>query len=144
MDSQFEIKGHGTVYGYRCWRLGKHGSLRSFGPIRSLWKPGEPYVAICWKNFFPVNAHHAPGPGCGCGIYAWMTPPADRKPPVHGARVLWGVAKLWGTVRVADWGYRAQFGRIVALEHALGAVEASTRYGAVLLDRMEDWSNTGP
>ena len=130
----------GPLYAYRAWRIRGDG-LYSFSGWRA-WPDDKPKVALCWRNFFPVNPHHAPGEGCTCGVYAWKEPPTTPHSP-QGITPSWGVVELGGIVVVHQYGYRAQYATPVAIEKGLGVEEVARRYGLVVLDTLDDWKQ-GP
>lgn len=124
----------GSVRGYRWWRLGATLDLYSpwRGPIR--WDPGE-NEAIClgrrgmfgWKSAKSPHPRGCPEAGCECGFYGLHTIPelndapgrsiweidADSSGGRHG--LVLGVAEGYGRVLVGTAGWRARFGRILAL-----------------------------
>lgn len=61
--------------------------------------------------------HDAPGPECGCGLYATKTLDILRDKYDLGSRrhIVYGEVDLWGRVEEHTWGYRAQHARIVNL-----------------------------
>ena len=128
------------LYGYRAWRLRGSG-LYSFSGWRA-WPADSPKVALCWRNFLALGiAHHAPGSGCNCGIYAWKEPPTQPFSP-QGMTPVWGVVQLWGKVVLHAAGYRSQYARPVALEYAPGLEAVAARYRVILLRTLSEW--TGP
>ena len=123
-------------YGYRAWRLRSNG-LYSFSGWRE-WPTDRPKVALCWRNFLPVNGHTAPGKGHQCGIYAWKDVPPKTYSP-QGMVPVWGVVELTGHVIEHSCGYRAQYARPVAIEYAPDVIAVARRYGLIVLDDMADW-----
>ena len=101
------------VSGWRTWRIDQSGpEARLASVVRpAAWPVGEALVAECpWVTF----AHHAPGPGCRCGIHAARDaaeaalhaelPSRAREP------LAVGLASLWGRVVEGEAGWRASHG----------------------------------
>lgn len=129
-------KVEGPLYGYRAWRLRGNG-LYSFTGWRP-WPTDVPKAALCWRNFFPVNPHVAPGSGCNCGIYAWKNVPSTPCSP-QGMAPVWGVVELTGKVVSHSMGYRAQYAKPVAIKYSPGVEEVAVKYGLIVLEDLIDW-----
>lgn len=125
----------GSVRGYRWWRLGTALDLSSpwRGPIR--WIPGENEAAclarrrpiVGWKRSRAPHPRGSPEVACECGFYALHTIPEMNESP---GRSIWeidacssggrhglvlGVVEGYGRVLIGSKGWRAHFGRILAL-----------------------------
>jgi hypothetical protein len=123
-----------SVRGFRWWRLGAAVDLFSpwRGPIR--WQPGE-NEATClgrrgmfgWKYARAAHPRGCPEPSCECGFYGLHSIPelndmpgrsiweldADTSGGRHG--LVLGVVEGYGRVLIGTEGFRARFGRILAL-----------------------------
>jgi hypothetical protein len=121
----------GSLRGYRTWRpAGRRvhvpaGTLplTSVTRRRVVWPPT--LVARCAPSPSGRKAppdpdpgvepgedgHHAPQPGCDCGIYAWYAPDDTR---ILHARVF-GAVEASGLVLMGDRGFRAERVRIKAV-----------------------------
>lgn len=124
----------GSVRGFRWWRVGSGADLVSpwRGPIR--WSPGE-NEATClgrrgmlgWKASKAQHPMGCPATECECGFYALHSLPelnedpgrsiweidADTSGGRHG--LVLGVAEGFGRVLIGTAGWRARFGRVLAL-----------------------------
>ncbi len=110
------------VLGWRAWAAAEvEGAL----VLRSLvfpsrWPPGQRLVAACANRarfgvigrVLPIEAHEAPGGGCGCGIYAARSPELalrylGRVGLIRGDKAaLIGQVALWGRVIEYEHGWR--------------------------------------
>jgi hypothetical protein len=149
----------GSVRGYRWWRLGATTDLYSpwRGPIR--WDPGE-NEAQClgrrgmfgWKGAKAPHPRGSPEVRCECGFYGLHSIPelnespgrsiweidADSSGGRHG--LVLGVIEGYGRVLIGTAGWRARFGRILALysgaefldRHRPSVVETASRYDVPL------------
>ncbi len=110
------------VLGWRAWAAAEvEGAL----VLRSLvfpsrWPPGQRLVAACANRarfgvigrVLPIEAHEAPGEGCGCGIYAARSPGLalrylGRVGLIRGDKAaLIGQVALWGRVIEYEHGWR--------------------------------------
>jgi hypothetical protein len=124
----------GSVFGFRWWRVGAGGVLRSPWHGGHRWSP-DFNDARCLerRRYMPVwrtlGAHVAPDRRCSCGFYGLWSPPrpeqqtwvwevdAETSGTSHG--LLFGVVEVTGKVMLAAEGFRAQYARPVAL--AVGA-----------------------
>jgi hypothetical protein len=124
----------GSVRGFRWWRLSGNAELLSpwRGPVR--WEPGENEASCLarrgmfgWKMSRVAHPQGCPSTGCECGFYA-----LHRLPSLSGGldRAIWeidtatsggrhglvlGVAAGYGRVLIGTEGWRARFGRVLAL-----------------------------
>ncbi|HEX6400752.1 MAG TPA: hypothetical protein VF108_09855 [Actinomycetota bacterium] len=125
----------GSVRGFRWWRLGGGLDLCSpwRGPVR--WTPGENEAAclgrhravVGWRTSKTPHPRGSPEVACECGFYA-----LHAIPEMNGSseRSIWeidsrssggrhglilGVAEGYGRVLIGTKGWRARFGRILAL-----------------------------
>jgi hypothetical protein len=121
----------GAVYGYRWWSLPApdwrrdpgdaerhwpHGLLH--GVNQGEWQPGV-NTASCTPGSYrpglvPDRGHPAPVPGCGCGFWAYWQP-RQHELGGPGTVPVFGVIKAWGRVRPAQYGFRAEKARILAV-----------------------------
>lgn len=113
----------GPVVGWRYWRVGRDGLLRSLTGRQHVWAPGARIEAECrfagvdpddWRyrmvTGYGAPAHTSPGEGCTCGIYASADLGQLRRQVLFGLRrMVVGEVSLWGKVIPASHGYRAQF-----------------------------------
>ena len=101
------------VVGYRVWRLGDDGALRSYVSVHpdaaTAWTPGD-VTASCHRG------HAAPSAGCSCGLHAAYEPP---DPCVDGGfgrnHAVYGAIVCWGEIDTTSTDFRAQHARIVCL-----------------------------
>jgi hypothetical protein len=126
----------GSLRGFRWWRLSGDGGLLSpwRGPVR--WGPGENEASCLarrgtfgfgWKMSRAPHPRGCPATRCECGFYALHALPSmndelDRAiweidSATSGGRhgLVLGVAAGYGRTLVGTQGWRARFGRIVAL-----------------------------
>lgn len=99
----------GAVVGWRVWRVeasGRRVRLRS-GVRDTVWPPARATRARC------TAAHLAPGPTCGCGLYAVTEPAAVMGLGAVGGVL--GLAALWGEVIEGTGGWRSSAGAPVFL-----------------------------
>jgi hypothetical protein len=95
------------IVAWRSWALTGKGDgsnlfLRPVARRSRAWRPREPAEASCRVSHF----HHAPEPGCTCGLHASQTLDILRR--TRCPAVLGRVA-LWGRVIEHELGYRARF-----------------------------------
>jgi len=112
----------GALIGWRTWAAVEEGGglmLRS-RVYPSRWPPGQHLVAACANRarfgvvgrVLPIEAHEAPGEGCGCGIYAARSPELalrylGRVGLIRGDKAaLIGQVALWGRVIEYEHGWR--------------------------------------
>jgi hypothetical protein len=123
-----------SIRGFRWWRLGGNGDLLSpwRGPVR--WLPGENEAAclarrgmLGWKMARIPHPRGCPATGCECGFYGLHALPAlndgldksiweidaSTSGGKHG--LVLGVVEGYGRVLVGTAGWRARFGRVLAL-----------------------------
>jgi len=103
------------VVGYRAW--GVHvesgvATLRSVVMTKHSWTPGAPVVAECaWGG---EARHPAPASGCDCGVFGFsLASLAYQAFPER--TTLHGEVILWGTIRLHEFGYRAEYAIPAAL-----------------------------
>jgi len=102
----------GEIVGHRIWRADKWGFLKSMA-MSTIWPPDEPLH--CSEE---LNAWN------GCGVHAFK-----RQTDVlteyglsggdYDIRAV-GQVLLWGTVIEHENGYRAEWGRVLTINHLLG------------------------
>ena len=118
--------------GYRWWRCGRRGTLRSPWYGRHLWQAGT-NTARCnaRRNVVDLIAgRHAhgvvPGDTCRCGFYGMTLLPDDDRWPDPSFQVdvgssgsshtmVFGVAQASGSVLLAERGWRAEKAAVRAL-----------------------------
>lgn len=124
----------GSVRGFRWWRLSGDADLLSpwRGPV--CWRPGENEASCLarrgmfgWKVAKTPHPRGCPAAGCECGFYALHSLPEmndglDRaiweiETATSGGRhgLVLGVVAGYGRVLIGTEGWRARFGRILAL-----------------------------
>lgn len=101
------------VVGYRVWRLGDQGELRSYVAAHpdaaTRWTPGD-VTAMC------RHGHAAPSFGCSCGLYAAYEPPDPCRDGGFGRNhAVYGAVVCWGDIDTTSTDFRAQHARIVCL-----------------------------
>jgi hypothetical protein len=146
----------GSVRGYRWWRVGATIDLLSpwRGPVR--WQPGENEAACLgrrvmfgWRSAKRPHPRGCPEVGCECGFYGLHSVPELNDTP---GRSIWeldavssggrhglvlGVVEGYGRVLIGTEGFRAHFGRILALyaaaevpdAHRVPLDDVAARYG---------------
>jgi hypothetical protein len=111
------------IVGWRYWRLGHDGRLRSLTGGQHVWVPGQAIEAGCrfadadsrdrrlqLVPGYGVGPHASPGAGCTCGLYASRDLHRLRGQILFGLRrMVVGEVSLWGTVIPGQHGYRAQY-----------------------------------
>jgi hypothetical protein len=149
----------GSIRGYRWWRIGATPDLYSpwRGPVR--WNPGENEAGCLgrrtmfgWRSSKAPHPRGAPEVACECGFYGLHSIPelndepgrsiweldADSSGGRHG--LVLGVVEGYGRVLFGTAGWRARFGRILALYAVTEALdvrrppleEVAARYGVPL------------
>lgn len=124
----------GSVRGFRWWRLSGDAGLLSpwRGPVR--WRPGDNEASCLarrgifgWKTARTPHPHGCPARGCECGFYALHALPELNAGPdraiweidvaTSGGRhgLVLGVVAGTGRILIGTEGWRARFGRILAL-----------------------------
>lgn len=101
------------VVGYRVWRIGDDGDLRSYVAVHpdgaTVWTPGD-VTARCERG------HEAPAIGCSCGLHAAYEPPDPCRDGGFGAnQAVYGAIACWGEIDTTSTDFRAQHARIVCL-----------------------------
>src|SRR4051812_41772599 len=93
--------------GWRAWKRAPHRRLGSMSG--TVWQPGRAMHAKCKRG----DRHPAPDEDCTCGIYS-----ADSLEHLMAlgyaatalsTNVVIGSLSLWGTIIVADLGFRAEY-----------------------------------
>lgn len=96
----------GEIVGYRVWlRCSGHQyltSVRGKNGERVIWPPNEPMTGT-------------PSDGGHDGVHAWKTMRGVLE--YTGGWGIIGRVKLWGEVVEHEDGYRAEFGRVYAIDH---------------------------
>jgi hypothetical protein len=138
----------GSLQGYRTWRpVSRYARIpEGTVPLTSVtrrhvvWTPS--LAADCIADD-PANVsllstdrvHHAPHPGCKCGIYAWYAP---HDTAMLTARVF-GVVRASGLVLMGDRGFRAERVQITAIvTRKRHVAEACARQGIAVYRRRRD------
>ena len=129
------------IIGWRYWRAGRDGRLRSLTGRQHVWLPGTPFQARCrfadvdpddrrfqFVSGFGAPPHRSPGSECTCGLYASRDLDRLRGQILFGLRrMVVGEVALWGRVIPAQHGYRAEFGypkRLCVFEHVASSEPA--------------------
>ncbi|MGO9973192.1 MAG: hypothetical protein ACLP01_10345 [Solirubrobacteraceae bacterium] len=124
----------GLVVGYRAWRL-KGYSLVPLVMSDATWRV-EDNEAECRASHLRLTfrrSHAAPAKHCSCGLYAYHSAEAlMMKVPGVDEEMVYGAVVAWGRMEVHRAGFRAQFGRPVALAFTERTpIEARRRHAAV-------------
>lgn len=120
-----------AITGWRLWRVDPTGILYPYGTaLHTMWEFNTT-VAGCLR--YPVDAylgrHQPPEIGCRCGLYAHKYRPAFAELHVrYTTTVIVGLGSLWGRVIEHERGWRAQYGRLLAIVDPANRV--SPRYNA--------------
>lgn len=114
--------------GYRCWAIKDNRRLSSTNFVMP-WEPGKPVEASCQRCGNPPSTWHCGVIGRGCGIYAWHRPEYLDSIARFSPYRVWGVVEGWGRVVWHENGWRAQFGRMVALAESDRGVSLAEIYG---------------
>lgn len=97
----------------------------------------RPPAFMIEKKMVTLGQHVSPGSNCSCGLYAFHAVEDALGQYVSTARAVLGAAIFWGQIEIATCGFRAQYGRIVALsEHN----EVTSR--GITLKRGFGWTET--
>jgi len=132
--------GKGQIVGFRLSSVQEdaeefdqaHVALGSLGAGNSRWLPGV-NQATCRAGH--GRRHRAPVRECTCGFYAGSDLVALSRVVgglgTHEGVVLCGV-QAWGRLVVHDWGFRAQFARIVTITDQLPSRVIRTIDGRVI------------
>lgn len=95
----------GEIIAFRGWKVTDAGFLRSMS-ADVIWGPGEPM-----EGKTKSTAEHN-------GVYAYKTARDFLKS--HGSDLdVYGKVALWGDIIEHELGYRAQFAKVISLEHYL-------------------------
>lgn len=109
-----------SVYKSIDWPIGEHLEAKCIQPA-SVWagmKGANMFVANMRSGTDPVKelpVHDAPYTDCSCGIYALNSTLTDNEVKPWQSSAILGIVLLWGHVLEGERGWRAQYGRIVAL-----------------------------
>lgn len=95
----------GEIIAHRGWVVGPAGFLHSMS-AGVVWAPGEPM-----EGKTKSTQEH-------CGVYAFKTA-KDFLTQVGDALDIYGRVALWGDIIEHEIGYRAQFAKIIGLDHFL-------------------------
>jgi hypothetical protein len=155
--------------GYRWWRVGAGGRLRSPWHGDMLWRPGLNEAACGAHRRLrdriagrPVHTDPVPCEGCRCGFYAvhslpdegkWLGLTWELRVGSSGARhaLVFGVARAAGSVLLGRKGWRAQQAEVIALYAGQNTVvdldRVRRRYGVptyrTLEALAEEWGPAG-
>jgi hypothetical protein len=126
--------GKGQIVGFRLCTVDEDDAgdihLASYGAGDYRWRPGVnqaacPTAARRQRALHKVHRayrHVAPMRDCSCGFYAGTDVAALRRilglPSNAQENVLCGI-QAWGKIVVHDWGFRAEYARIIALSEQL-------------------------
>lgn len=102
--SEFKV---GEIEGYRGWRVTEDGFLRSMS-ARVIWAPGEPMEGKTKSR----EEHN--------GVYAYKRASDFLSNHENAGLNIYGKVHMWGDVIEHELGYRAEFAKIVSLDHFLG------------------------
>lgn len=119
----------GSVAGVRWWRLLTGAEGGRLSGVRASWAPGE-NIAKCGRGM-TAGTHVVPDENCGCGFWAYWSPPGPDNE--HGFKLaVLGVVEGYGKTLIGERGFRCAKARITALH-----VPAFTV--TVTEDRAGDW-----
>lgn len=133
------------IVGYRSWRVRhidsagrvihdpywplKGDAPRLIGFMKTIWPIDRPLRATCERGVYefdscpgtpcpplPANNHsyRSPHASTFCGIHAYKRPPWDEFHPGFG--YVWGKVLLWGKTYEHEFGWRAEYGQMLALK----------------------------
>jgi len=112
------------VIGFRKWKIDvARGALRSC-ILNSLWVADEETEGHCvqgaWRRAQPdcKFPHPAPHVDCSCGLYGYNRQKDLRiksELVVPDDRAVYGIFAAWGRIIFHDKGFRAQYGRPIAV-----------------------------
>src|SRR5882762_3300669 len=102
----------GEIRAYRAWRLGPDGLLRSMYMADYVWTP---------KDIEKAHDNHI---AIGYGFHAYKTMERVRG-EYCGFGVVYGEVALWGEVVEHEWGYRAQYAKIIRIIEVRGGMFGS-------------------
>lgn len=152
----------GTVVGFRHWRVNP-STNRLQGPVTACeWPHDQRMAADCVDTGLSTEPlrnpvpHESPDVDCQCGLYAYHTVEDARDNYANNSRNILGAAVYWGAVHIRTAGFRAQYGRIVALsdcredrrrdgerwEGLLDAICERYKIPLVPLDLLEEYAGT--
>jgi hypothetical protein len=110
----------GTIIGYRTWKVNPD-TFELCGPVsRVVWPHDSKLEARCEtlsvrENERARGPHTTPGETCPCGIYAFHTVRVATSTYGGNSVSILGVGAFWGRISVHPNGFKAQYGRILAL-----------------------------
>ncbi|MGH2824346.1 MAG: hypothetical protein ACRDLY_15285 [Thermoleophilaceae bacterium] len=107
------------VYGLRTWTVsGEYGDERLAGTYRDApWPAGGAWLQASCPS---PDGHHAPAPGCSCGVHAWHPRPRAARRILASRREVPGIVEARGAIEVHEDGFRAERARPYALLLAPG------------------------
>lgn len=122
----------GTLVGVRTWLVRENGSLGSLGQAWR-WREGWNY-GRCLSPL--LHDHRAGSEGCVCGFYAHTDTGQAfyNKEAWQGTNTIHGIIEAKGLATVADWGFRAEQARIVALVLPTKPVRSRTHRALIRMD----------
>jgi hypothetical protein len=150
---------HTVVIGYRSWRMNPQ-TFGLDGPVSKIeWPPDCKIEAICApihvKTLKDPEPHIAPGSQCMCGLYAYHDLAAAQESYCQNKHAVIGVAAFWGKLEIHTSGFKAQYGRLLAIADytmsEVGDLDRSSilegvveRYGipAIPVDLLEQYGST--
>ena len=121
------------ILGYRAF-VGGRPYLTSLSQ-QYRWQPGT--NTATHRGYSPAG-HGVARKGCSCGFWAYhsIQEAIDYQ---EGAIV--GAIIGWGRVTIADWGFRCEHARIVALSYddytTMGVMKTAKKYGVPLMERSQ-------
>lgn len=111
----------GTIIGYRAWKVNPE-TFDLMGPVsRIVWPHDKKLVGQCEDilshNEFRrvLELHTTPGDVCKCGIYGFHDLASAIESYCSHTFAIIGVAAFWGRISVHPNGFKAQYGRALAL-----------------------------
>lgn len=130
------------------------------GPVSKVeWPPDRKLEAVCAempiKTLKDPEPHDAPGHNCMCGLYAFHDLSSAMESYCQNKHAAIGVAAFWGKLEIHTFGFKAQYGRILAIsDHTRSEVDdldrssilegVVERYGipAIPVDLLEQYGST--
>lgn len=113
----------GAVLGYRGWHVKPGGYLQ--GPVsQQRWPENGPLHAACkpialgkrGSNLLrKMTPHKTPDSECGCGIYAFHEFSDSIKSYSNNRVSVIGPGLFWGSIELHTAGFKAEFGRPLAI-----------------------------
>lgn len=99
----------GEIIAVRAWRLGPDGLLRSMYMADYVWTPRD------------IEKIHDQDIARGYGFHAYKTLERVRG-EYCGLGVVYGEVALWGEVIEHDWGYRAEYAKVIRILEIRGGM----------------------